>query len=306
MKIFSQENEFDPDLIVEVNLIEVFRFQSGSEDGQLGFESMESQLRYDPAPTGIVFDADDNLIVLDFLNERIVKFTSDFQFVSSFNNPEVEGAKWFGYLASNNIFTSLEDYGDLQILSTNGKQIVEPLTNISFYADLFFLNDFIFFFDNRRNLTVYDIVKSTFHNIEDLTLSEFPEVVDALEQNNLRLNSDRFLVEDTNVYTRNYKFFIDYWTDFQDENNLVKPYNSFRFNEDSQTISMYLGKDKYGRTYWSRRNKYISVFDENGWCIKTIKFPWVNTVPAITSEGQIFAFEYFKEDDLVLYEIPIW
>ncbi len=323
--IFSQLNADDYHYY-ELNLLNSFSI--GRNENQFGVIKEEAMGYGGPdGPTALNF-IDDQLVIVDALNNRIVELDDTYRFTNTifipahieFNGQLMKSGEIYLYYSSRYMIMGFYEDGELIFNYNQNFSDDFVFKNSNSMLDFLYLqNDLIFFEENNSGqIILFDDLQDRINDFEPVreSLSNFSS---SLDQEMFQTEMDvsvhfddmnRLIVSD-DISTLDYKTFLEYWKDKQESHNFTRPETEITVNPEKFTRGyslFYIGKDNDGNYYWSIDSGSVLIFNKNGYLIENfvVNDRKTKAIPTVHSSGDVF-FIGWDNRDFYLYNVPrVW
>ncbi|MDA3849918.1 MAG: hypothetical protein PF447_01460 [Spirochaetaceae bacterium] len=273
-------------------------------------------------PNAIAFDNDGNLFITNPLGRQIFKFNNTFGYEETLSLER----DMFGlnnadsiYYRNGNVWGNSGNHISLINKSENRKYQIDIVNLQSKYIlrqNAFYLTE-NYFFHYLEDGGIICIPHPGMNSNENLSKVLKNEEVRALfepgsgyDMDGLTMDDKYRLFRDGKLVNRDYYNWMDYWMDqygYDDprEFNLDTRHKDIPLWRNGYNQAYYMGDDANGNSYWRSLSDYIYVFNDNGWCIKEIKYNDFYHLPTVHPNGDIYFMKWGEEQNSVeLYKIP--
>lgn len=294
----------------ELELIK--NFAIGNGEGELSIA--EPWMLEEPdkdGPNGMVFDSDGNLLILDTWNDRIVVFsinTGLSQIINIDNGNDYLRNRFIQYqdfisAEYQKVIYSCVDLNGNLIYQYNfhhsnlvsGEELqFHSYINYNGYFFYKTTNDQLFCIPSPKNEEERFDVDRMIWNDDVYNMFDSDSEYDV---GNLTLDEDGFFFDVTEPILYNYQDFTAYWMrDLGIDNQTYRDsliHSDRPPSSDSQS-TFYMGKDFSGNYYWCMSGRKVFVFNRTGSVISAFLIDRSKSyfTPAVSSEGDIYFFEY--------------
>lgn len=292
----------------------IYSFRNGSETNELKGISLEGG--GGPAqPSCMTFDSNNNLIIADAINHRILVYNQDFTIKNIFyDNDEF-------YISSLRYLVDYENF----IWGVSGSQnhlIMDKLTgkitriNISdaigdrYTTRSIFLGNILFSYLKDDSICSFSL-----SNKESLTFSNMRTEQETKElfNNRNKYNLENYILDSKNrifhkdlIINRDYKTMYSYWDELHiknNENSLREVIGVPAFDKLSGASPIFLNIDQAGNSYWAGRESVI-VFDRSGWPLAYFR---LNEIPvcsfAVNLNGDVYFLQSEEVDNELVFNL---
>lgn len=281
-----------PEEVHNYEEILVHSFAIGAGKNELGVLLGEKAMGTgDTDITAIQFDKNDNLIINDYINFRIVYLKKDYSFdkvykSASFSDYLFDTDKLlFGVYGSETYFILNKDNGNVSSFKIP-RNISAKYTTTSVFTE-----NVIFSYLKDGSIVSFIL--------EDLEILKYSQMLDSIKTRELfKTNKlDKFTIDsndkiylDKKIKNRDYSTMYKYWSRANKAKN-DDPFNVPGIPGLSKLEFVngeFIGEDSDRNTYWDT-NKSCIIFNEDGWPIDYFVYNQKNiTKPAIHSNGDLY------------------
>lgn len=267
-------------------------------------------------PSAMTFDADDNLIVCDTVNKRILIFNKDFDLYQMYNDSSYLSGAFYIKVFDDYIWGSLASSRHF-ILNRTTEKSTEISINYSISNDDTTVSIFIgnILFSYLKDGTIVSYLLEDEYNLKYSKMFFENDTIDLFNEKEkygltgYELDSNKRIIYNNGLMNKDYKTMYSYWDEQHKKNNEKAPRKVLGvpdFENLSKANSIFIGKDADGNIYRSGNTGCI-IFDKNGWVLDYFKLNNYQLVkPAVDSSGNIYYLSRIKTKDeymLNLYKI---
>lgn len=288
-------------------------FYIGSEKNELlsidSFGSGENQ------PSSMTFDTDNNLIICDTLNRRIVIYNNKLELTQIFNDTDSSSLSGSSYIKA---------FGKrfiMGVVSSTRHNILDRSTGEIVQIDIDYR---VGSKDTTRSIFTENVIFSYLADgslcsflLEDRVSLKYSKILSELETLELFNNKSKYGLEgyridnkkriffNDYIQNRDYKTLYQYWSEQHSENNEKSPRKLQgvpAFERLKNANPWYIGSDADGNNYRSGKN--CIIFDKNGWVLDYFKFnnrPVIK--PAVNFKGDVYYLYGEEVDGLPVYNL---
>lgn len=257
-------------------------------------------------PNGFCFTENGNIVFLDYLNNKIKIYSSEFEFIAQ-EDINIEPVLLNMYSDGNKIYviSNLQFFEYSEELKTS---IHVKFTERQRFDEInYFLFKDVLFISTNGNISAISQPQPDPLDNENLLIEGddlepiFDEV--AIESSNLPFlqGMNSFLINGSMV-SRDFEEYYNYWYNISG----IDSGDSYFTNEkiDLLNVTNYLGQDSFGNEYWKIGRYRILVLND-GRFIDAFEYDSSKSriIPAIHPKGDVY-FLSFDEVSIYLYKIP--
>lgn len=294
------------------NEILIKTFNIGDKENELGYLTGDdawgtSEIK----PSAITFNKDDNLIITDTINKRIVYYDKKIT-VKKIIRPQI--SIWgVSYLTdqSNIIWgTNSGEIYDLINKNNNISRRISILKSLKEHSKNVITDRVLFFY--LEDGSIGSIILEDKNNLQfSKTLTEH-ETLDLFKNkkefglDNYSIDSKKRIYFNGKIQNNDYATMYAYWNELHKKNNEVQPREVPgvpAFDELKEASPDYIGEDNDGNTYMGNNDGCI-IFDRNGWVLDYFIFDNSSFIlPAVNSIGDVFYLAIDESGELVVINL---
>lgn len=262
-------------------------------------------------PSAFVFDKEGNLYISDMIQDKLLKFDRNFDFIAEFFDCYAANAEQL-YIDDSGEFISLNNDVSISVDTSSLKKKSFVSLWDSQYKEQFKRNKFMYIngsvyipLKDGRLLSIDNPGTNNNDNLKKVKkVNPGMQSTSRSSTNTIMVDKRNNLIVDTDIITRDFKSFFSYKNEHQTRGGSKKKLDITLTADFFKNTQMdYLGKDSDKNIYWLNSDAVV-IFDKHGQLIEVF-IPEPNKrkgKPVIHPDGDVY-YIWFDEKKLYLYKI---